>query len=211
MNISDHKLRLIFGRKGCGKSSTLASLASKGISRHQYVYSNVDMTFTDEHFIHIDLEEFGKFKPEPDSLILLDEINNLWDNRSFKNFEKSTQQFFRYQRHFKCTIILFSQTYDCDVKIKNLADELYIAKKFFGYFTCLKRVDKFIYVTSPDESHGASDIVEAYEMTKFFMPGARSWVFLPKWWKYYDSYSLYDLPDLNHLREEKKKKGTILL
>lgn len=204
LNTRDYKLNLIFGRKGCGKSSTLAKLACEGIRRKQHVYSNVLLNLDSPLYHYIENSDFGFFKPEPDSLFVLDEVNIDWDNRNFRNFNKATQTFFRYQRHFRCTVFLFSQTVDTDKKIRDLTDQLWIAKKVFKFFTVLKKVNKFIYITSPEESHGNSDIVEAYEQVKFFIPGARKWIFLPRYWKMYDSFALYDLPDLDTYQATKK-------
>lgn len=191
INIADNKLKLIFGRKGSGKTCCLARFARKAISKKRHVYSNVRLNFPSEYFHFFDLSDLGYFCPEKNALFLCDEINLLWDNRDFKSFDKVTGVFLRYQRHFKATIICYSQTYDCDKKIKSISDELYISVKRFK-FGVLKRVDKYITVRTPEQ--GESDIVEGYELRHFWLPSGRDVYWLPSWYKYHDSYSTYALP-----------------
>ena len=90
---------------------------------------------------------------KPHSVIFCDEINLLWDNRDFKSFPKDMQKYFRLQRHYKHIFIGFSQTYDCDKKIRDLADEL---TKFLdagilvpqdGQLVLDQRMVQFIYTT----------------------------------------------------------------
>lgn len=199
----NNQLTIIFGRKRCGKSCTMAKLASQALKKGQHVYCNTPLFFDNELFHCVDTKFFGHFTPEPYSLYLLDEINLFWDNRDFKSFSKDVQKFFRYQGHFKCTVIAFSQTWDCDLKIRSLTDNLFVAKKWFGRLTVMKRIEKFITIIPPsDKSEGG--ITEGFQLTPFFVPGARQFTWLPKWWRYVDSYSLYDLPSLDDLL---KKEG----
>ena len=137
--------------------------------------------------------------------MLIDEINVFWDNRDWKKFDKMAQNFFRYQRHFKATIICFSQTFDMDSKIRSLADELWISKKFFHYFNVCKKVNKFIYIVPPDK--GESNITEAYELTHFWQLGCRMYTFLKRYWKYYDSFTIYELPTYDEFYKKEKFLG----
>lgn len=202
----DNKLTIIFGRKRCGKSCTMAKLAYKALKKNQHVYCNTELFFDNDHFHYVGTEFFGHFTPEPHSLYLLDEINLFWDNRDFKSFSKDVQKFFRYQGHFKCTVIAFSQTWDCDLKIRSLTDSLYLAKKVFGRFTLYKKIDKFITIIPPSET-SEGGISEGYQLSPWFIPGNRLFTFLPRWWKYVDSYSLYPLPSLQELLDSQSADG----
>lgn len=181
----------------------MAKLASHALKKGQTVYCNTPLFFDDDRFHYVDTKFFGHFTPEPHSLYLLDEINLFWDNRDFKSFSKDVQKFFRYQGHFKCTVIAFSQTWDCDLKIRSLTDNLFVAKKWFGRLTVMKRIDKFITIIPPSEN-SEGGITEGFQLTPFFVPGSRQFTWLPKWWKLVDSYSLYDMPTLDDLL---KKEG----
>ena len=44
-------------------------------------------------------------------------------------------EFFRYQRHHKLTIYMFSQSFDVDKKLRDLCDELYLLKSFARVFS----------------------------------------------------------------------------
>ena len=198
ISTDNNQLTIIIGRKRCGKSCTMAMLAFSALKKGQHVYCNTPLFFDNPLFHYVDTKYFGRFSPLPGSLWLLDEINLFWDNRDFKSFSKDVQKFFRYQGHFRCTVICFSQTWDCDLKIRSLTDNLFLAKKWFGRLTVLKRVEKFISVIPPsDNSEGG--ISEGYQLTRFFVPRSRFFIWLPRWWKYVDSYSLYPLPSLEEL------------
>lgn len=201
--ISNYSLNLIFGRKGCGKSSCIARLARTATRRHIHVYTSIQLDLSkfkscDSSLIHyFEGEDFGHFVPLPNSLILIDEINVLWDNRDYKSFDKLTQKFFRYQRHFRCTVVCFSQSFDCDKKIRSLTDNLYIMKKIKfpfipAFFSCITRIDKFIYIVPPDK--GTSDIVEAYEKARWYDVLARTFVLFPRYRGCFDSFCTYPLP-----------------
>lgn len=128
---------------------------------------------------------------KPKSVILVDEINLLWDNRDFKSFPKEMQKYFRLQRHYKHIFIGFSQTYDCDKKIRDLADELIIIKRNFRVWIRSKSYIKKVVVVSPEENNAR----ETANMTDDFIP--RGWFYdlsspfnawLPKWVKLHDSF-----------------------
>lgn len=203
--IHNNKLSVIFGKKGCGKSCTLASLACKCVRFKKHVYTNVDINLKSGYIHHMENDWLGYFEPEEHSVFLLDEVNLNWDNRNFKNFDKQVQIFLRYQRHFKCSIVMFSQTYDMDKKIRELADVLYIAKRL-GPFTRLMRVNKYLYVTKPEESNGNSDIVEGYNQIPWIMPFTHITIFQPLYWKYFNSYEKYKLPSYDEFVEIKENE-----
>ncbi len=190
--INSEELYLMFGKKGSGKSCTLAKLASVALKKGMIVYSTIPIrgTFLFNAF------DFGKFEFEPYSLILIDEVNMVWDNRNYKNFPQYTQDLFRTQRHFHLTIYMFSQSFDCDKKLRDLCDGLFLVKKICKYVSMLKTVDKDFIVTKPSD-YGGSDISFGLFIRPFIVPGARHFVFLPKYWSMYDSFSKYELEDFN--------------
>lgn len=194
--IDDNCLYLTFGKKGCGKTSTLASLARRGLKKGLIVYSTVPIKGT---FL-FKPEDFGLFEFEPHSLILIDEVNSVWDNRNFKNFKQYTQDLFRYQRHFDLTIHLFSQSFDCDKKIRDLCDGLFIAKRLGKWFTWIKTVDKDFVITKASD-YGGSDISFGLSIRPFILSGSRHLIFLPKYWKFFDSFSKYQLQSVNEFTE----------
>lgn len=125
------------------------------------------------------------------AVILCDEINLLWDNRNFKNFSPEMQRYFRLQRHYRHIFIGFSQTFDCDLKIRNLSDYLVICKRHFRVWITTKAYVKKVVVVSPENGNNR----ETATMTDDFVP--LGWfhdltspynAWLPKWVKYHDSF-----------------------
>lgn len=128
---------------------------------------------------------------KPHSVIFCDEINLLWDNRDFKSFPKDMQKYFRLQRHYKHLFIGFSQTYDCDKKIRDLADELIIVRRTARVWIHTKSYVKKVVVISPEDDNSR----ETATMTDDFIP--RGFIYdltspfmawLPYWVKKHDSF-----------------------
>lgn len=125
------------------------------------------------------------------SVIFHDEINLKFDNRNFKNFSKEDQQYFRLQRHYKHIYIGFSQTFDCDKKIRDLADYVVIIKKSFRIWIRSKAYYKKPVIISPNEQNSretataTDDFVPMGLLYDLFSP-FQAW--LPKWVKLHDSY-----------------------
>lgn len=125
------------------------------------------------------------------AVILCDEINLLWDNRNFKNFSPELQKYFRLQRHYRHIFVGFSQTYDCDLKIKNLSDNLLICKRYLRLWIRTKSYFKKVVVVSPEQGNSR----ETAMMTDDFVPYGffhdlfsqyQAW--LPTWVKVHDSF-----------------------
>lgn len=125
------------------------------------------------------------------SVILCDEINLLWDNRNFKNFSPDLQRYFRLQRHYHHIFIGFSQTYDCDKKIRDLADSLLICTRVARVWIRTKAYVKKVVVVSPENDNSR----DTATMTDDFIPlglfhdlFSQFQAWLPKWVKYHDSF-----------------------
>lgn len=125
------------------------------------------------------------------SVIFHDEINLLFDNRDFKNFSKAHRNYFRFQRHYKHIYIGFSQTFDCDKKIRDLADYVIIIKKSFRVWIRSKAYYKKPVIVSPSENNSR----ETATATDDFVPMGLLYdlfsqfqAFLPYWVKKHDSY-----------------------
>lgn len=134
---------------------------------------------------HINCRKLYAYQFPVNSVILIDEINLLWDNRDFKNFPKELQKMLRLQRHRKIKIIMFSQTYDCDLKIRNLADHLYLCNKFARVFTiCTAYVKRPVVLTS-EQTTTEARMSDDFQKLPFWYNRV---TFIPKWIKNYDSF-----------------------
>lgn len=214
--VNTYKLYLLFGKKGCGKSTMLQKLAVYYRKRGFHVYCNIGDSDLKE-CIPIPIQDLPQLSlaykdlklrsdlrakyhkagikcPDhikPQSVILCDEINLLWDNRDFKSFPKDMQKYFRLQRHYKHIFIGFSQTYDCDKKIRDLADYLLIVRTTARVWIHAKAYVKKVVVISPEDENNR----ETATMTDDFVPLGLFYnltsqfnAWLPKWVKLHDSF-----------------------
>lgn len=212
--LNPYKLYLIFAPKGEGKSTLLQKLAHHYTKKGYTCFCNIgdcqnpNVYEIDINYLPIlsqaqeDKELRKQFETSNSyngisyipkhSVIFCDEINLLWDNRDFKSFPKDMQKYFRLQRHYKHIFIGFSQTYDCDKKIRDLADYLIIIRRFFRVYIGGRAWRKKPVIISPDQNNGR----ETATMTDDFIK--QSWLFwylwspfrawLPYWCKKHDSF-----------------------
>lgn len=182
--VSPYTLEIFFGRKGCGKSSMLQKLATEYHKRGWQIFVDEGNCYLP--FVHeIEADKLWLYDFPENSVIFIDEVNLKWDNRDFKSFPKPLQNFLRKQRHYKVKIIMFSQTYDCDVKIRNLADILYIQNKLFRVFTVARPYEKSPVVLTSLETRTEGRISDDFKPLKFWNFKC---AFIPKWIKCFDSF-----------------------
>ena len=101
-----------------------------------------------------DPNDIGFYDFEPESIILIDEVGMVWDNRDYKNFKPQTRDFFKLQRHAKLKIYLFSQTFDIDKKLRDLTDEMYLLTNRLRVWSSARRIDKTITISKSVDAEG---------------------------------------------------------
>lgn len=183
-----YRLELYYGKKGCGKSTILQKLMYQHYKRGWHIYYNDG----DSRFrggTPIDASKLWTYDYKPHSLILIDEVNLLWDNRQFKTFPKELAEWFRLQRHYKCKVILFSQTADADKKIRDLTDRVYLVKRLFQILIVATPYEKEIEYRDPKHEGDVSGFIDIYKK-RSFGPLFKSYCWLPKWVKLHDSFSI---------------------
>lgn len=190
--LNPYKLIFIFGKKGSGKSTLLVKYAYEYNQRGWTVYSTEPIPGT----YLISYEDIG-FKQFPEhSCILVDEVGMIWDNRNFKSFKPEVRDFFKLQRHYKCCLILASQTFDVDKKIRDLADEMYLVTKKFRVFSYAKKIlRQTVLVEATGESPSKIDENLVFDSLFFFWAGSRKLSFIPKWSRWFDSFAAPRLGD----------------
>lgn len=189
--INPYKLYLIFGKKGSGKSTMLVKLAKRYSKKGWYIYTNMaDMMIGGVRWI--DVQQLGEFVPCQNSILLIDEVGTIWDNRNFKNFKSETRDFFKYQRHYRCIVYLASQTFDIDKKIRDLTDGMYLHINVANILSVGKLIYKKIVLTD-STSEAESRIAENLKFAPFWR-----WklTYIPKWAKLFDSFNIPDRPEL---------------
>ncbi len=190
-----YTLTMIFGKKGSGKTTTMVKLAYRAKRNGQAVYSNVPLPGC--FLIHDD--DIGFFQIPPNSVLLVDEVGMIWDNRNFKSFKPEVRDWFKLQRHHKVKVYLFSQTFDIDKKLRDLTDDMYLITKRFRVFAYGKRIVKRIVLTeaSADQPSRIDENLK-FDSLLFFWAGSRTLTFIPRWASSFDSFAVPELPERDY-------------
>lgn len=190
-----YKLIMVFGKKGSGKSTFMTKTAIQQLRKGRVVYSTVDIPGTRL----FDVEQVGRCNFPEQSIVLIDEVGMIWDNRQYKNFRTDVRDWFKLQRHNKVTVYLFSQTFDVDVKLRNLTDAMYLINCHFSVFSVARKIKRGIVIVNPDGQSEAR-IADSLEFVSPLLSlfGARSLIFtwIPNWTKYFDSFDLPEKPPI---------------
>lgn len=188
-----YKLFMVFGKKGSGKSTLMCKLALKYAKRGRPVYCNTPIPGT--YYFDVDKIGFEGF-PE-DSVILIDEVGMIWDNRNFKTFKPEVRDYFKLQRHYKHTVYLFSQTFDVDKKLRDLTDNMYLIRNFFNCFTIARRITKTITIVHAGQGQettaNLADDMQ-FDSLLLFWAGTVKITYIPKYAKYFNSFDVPELP-----------------
>lgn len=185
--LNPYKLVFVFGKKGSGKSTLIQKLSNKYYKNGWTVYSTEDSLNPD--ILPIDPKNIYNYEFPEHSCIFIDEVSLIWDNRDFKTMDKKVIEWFRYQRHHKCRVFLFSQTFDIDKKLRDLTDEMYLVNKYFRVLVRAKRILRKPIVVHPSPEAPAridEDLIVDGPLMAFF--GGRLYAFIPYWAKRYDSF-----------------------
>lgn len=195
--LNPYKLYLVFGKKGSGKSTYLVKLARKHLKRNWVVYTNMEELFM-LGVRHFDIKHLGDFVPEAHSLLLLDEVGMIWDNRDYKTFKPQVRDFFKLQRHYHVKVYMASQTFDVDKKLRDLCDGMFLHTSFMRVFTLGKRITRKVVITE-STSEAESRISENLVILPFW-----NWTltYIPRWAKFFDSHAIPERPNLEYITDD---------
>lgn len=173
-------LKIVLGVPGSGKTTYLAKCAKEAMKKGITVYSNV---YIEGAYIIDSHDDVGKYLIE-NALLLIDEGGSEYDNRAWKSMKRRIIRWYKMHRHYSCDVIISSQDYDIDVKLRSLASEIVVvSKSFIPYFVKLKSIKSSIGLIINDEGY-ATDITKTF---KYKFLGVR-YFFAPIYWKYFNSY-----------------------
>lgn len=193
-------LTMIFGKKGSGKSSHIAKLSQKYIKQGRKVYTNFDVSGCYQY----DPSDIGLSTFEPDSVVFLDEIGLIYNNRDYKNFKKCVMEWFKFQRKYKITMYIYSQSYeDTDKCIRLLIDRLALLERF-GKISVYKPITKVIGVGT--DSNGNGNIVDSYKILPF---PTWQYTYLPRYYGLFSSFNPPELPILESVYKDYDEFSTI--
>lgn len=193
--VNPYKLYMVVGKKGSGKSTMLTRLAYDHMRAGWKVYSTEKI----EGAYHIKYSDIGVYNIPWHSVLLVDEVGLIWDNRKYKDFPDHLRDWFKYQRHEGVKVYLFSQTFDVDKKIRDLTDSMYLVTNVARVFAYAKRIIKKPNLVKPS-AEGPARLDDELKFDSFFWfwCGSRMITFIPRYAKLFDSHERLGLPDVNY-------------
>lgn len=195
--LNPYKLYMVFGKKGSGKSTLMVRLALDHLGKGFRVYCTEPINVPGVRLF--DVSDIGKKCFDEHSLVLVDEVGMIWDNRDFKKFATEVRDWFKLQRHYKCKVYLFSQSFDIDKKLRDLTDGLYLCNTVLRVFTWAKRIHRSVVLTQAeaDRESRISENLEFDSLISWFW-GGRILTYIPKYTRYFDSHCVPYLDPLSY-------------
>lgn len=178
-----HTLTFLFGKKGSGKSTYMVKLMLRDLKHGWHVYTNMsDVNIPGVRVF--DVVQLIQCVPEPHSALYIDEAGLVWEDRSFKSFDKGYTEFFKFQRKYKCKMVINSQAYDVDKKIRVLTDSMALQNNIGNVIGITRPIKRSITLTEPS-SESDSRIADRLSFAPFW---AWKFTFMPRYFKYFDSF-----------------------
>lgn len=170
---------LFIGKKGSGKTTLSAKISQIFIKNKWTVFSDTPIYGC----YQLDKSWLGVYDFPEHSLLLVDEGGIAFDNRKYATFSDELRNFFVLQRHKKVYVIILSQSFNVDKKIRDLTDAIYVVVNYFNLFTVAKKVHKGIGLSQ--DADGCGNIAETYSWE---MPFTWKFAFIPRWIHFFDSF-----------------------
>lgn len=187
-----HKLIFIFGKKGAGKSTYMVYLMLKHLKQGWNVYTNMSDIIIPGVRI-IDISSLKTCVPAPHSVLFVDEGGLIWDNRGFKSFDRGYTEFFKLQRKYKCKVYINSQDFDIDKKIRQLTDSMVLMSSIAGCIGVVRPIIRKVALVEAS-AQGESRIADNLKFGSLF---SFRFLWLPKYFKYFDSYAAPERPPVS--------------
>ena len=175
---------LYIGKKGAGKSTNMARLASKYTNLGWSVLCTEKLSGT----YFIDYNDIGKVSIPENSVLLIDEAGIVFNNRNWKTLGMHVIKFMKYARHYRVKLILFTQSNaEIDVSFMRICDRLILVRNVMnciGVCRHLTYKQVLIPASATAEARITDDIVPV-----FILFGGITFFWMPKYWKYFDSFN----------------------
>lgn len=192
-------ISMIVGQIGVGKSSIICSLIQKYLKDGWNVYADFETNIPNCRLFNA--RHLDRYIPEPNSVLFLDEASLVFFSRDFKNFAKYTE-FIAKCRHYKTKIYMSSQSFDIDLYIRNRVANMYLVKRF-GCISIMRKIKKLQTVLSAETLSNSQDVknsglIDGYKYCSIFEKDSIHFYWLPKLWKWHDSFYTEDKPFLEY-------------
>lgn len=179
------KLTFIFGKKGSGKSCLMIHDMIRDLKKGWTVYTDIpDINIPGvRSFNAHDLSEFAP--AEAKSAIYIDEVGILFDNRNFKSFPPGLRDFFKLQRKYHCKVVMNSQSFDVDKKIRDCTDRMILQTNILNIISISRPILRSVTLVEAS-AQGESRIADNLKFANIFQ-----WKFywMPRYFKYFNSFS----------------------
>lgn len=178
----DDGLYCLVGKKRSGKTTFLASTSIYYYLRNRPVYSTCPLPCAKL----ISKDDIGIIHFPPYSIILIDEIGLLFNNRNFKTFPEHVTTYFKMQGHYKHLVIVASQAFDFDKKIRDLVDMVGLIDKFRFSLTRIRWAVRVLeFDKNVDDEH--TGIIESFK-PQFLIGGGWHLLYRPIYYPFFDSF-----------------------
>lgn len=142
--------------------------------------------------VQIDPKALWRYQFPKKSVVLVDEIGSLFQNRRYKEFDPKLVDYFKRYRHDQVTFWVASQSMDCDIVIRRIVSRYWLLSKKVRLWSVATRL-----ICTPRKVSGApgmpstieDDFVEDPKLMKPLVGGSMI-AFIPHWAKMYDSYEI---------------------
>lgn len=177
-------LTFLFGRKGAGKTTLMAKLMLRDIKKGWLVYTDVQGIKIPGVRV-FNISELNTKSPPPRSAVYLDEVGLTMDNRNYKSFTSGLRDWYALQRHYKCKVIVNSQAFDVDKKVRDRTDSFYYCTKLAGTISIARPI--VLKIKPNDMTNPAQD---SPICTSYRWGSLLAWkiTWLPKYAKWFDSF-----------------------
>lgn len=178
------KLTFLLGDKGVGKSTLMAKLMLKYQKRGWLIYT--DMPDCNIPGVRIfNPKDLGQFIPPPYSAVFMDEVGISYDNRKWESFTPEQRDYWKFLRKYKNVAFMNSQAFDIDVKIRAVVDSILLLSQIRNCITVIRPIYTTVTLTEPS-AQGEARVAKMY---KFAPPWNWKLNWMPKYWKYFDSFA----------------------
>lgn len=200
-------LSLIFGKKGSGKTCLMTREILKHQKKGWICYADFPVNIPDVRLFNP--RDLDNFTPEAHSLLCIDEAGITFGNRDYKTFGKGLIEWFKLQRHYKVKVLMNSQSWDIDKKLRELCDSLVLQTNIGNVISISRPILRTITLTEPT-SDSESRIADKLQFAKVW-----HWKFywMPKYFKYFKSFEKperppikYTLSEVSSLTEQKPER-----
>lgn len=180
-----YKCVFVFGKKGAGKSCYMVRQMHRYLKKGWNVYTDMsDVRIPGVRIVQVG--DFSEFRPDPHSLVCLDEVGISMDNRSYKSFPPGLRDFFKFARKMEIVIIMNSQAYDVDKKVRDTTDSMLLLQSIGSLFCIARPIRRSITLTAASADH-ESRIADTLRFSSIF-----SWkiYYMPSYFRYFDSKAM---------------------